>query len=226
MKPRHQLLLALAALALSANALSEPLVDMEPLLPNAIFDIRYQSSYNFVGAPIDGYNAPKCLLTEAAADALKAVQLEAQQQGLVLKIFDCYRPQQAVDHFVRWARDRTDVKMKHMFYPDVDKADLFRKGYIAKQSGHSRGSTVDLTLVSLTPNFGGIGELDMGTDYDYFDPSSHTDSAAVSDEIRNNRQLLKDLMERHGFTNLPEEWWHYSLADEPYPDTYFDDPVE
>ncbi len=145
MKLRHKLSLTLAAL--SAQVFSAPLVDVEPLLPNAIFDIRYQSSYNFVGAPLDGYNAPKCLLTEAAADALQAVQQEAQQQGLVLKILDCYRPQRAVDHVVRWARDRDDVKMKHMFYPEVDKADLFDEGYIARQSGHSRGSTVDLTLV-------------------------------------------------------------------------------
>ena len=205
---------------------SAPLVDVETLIPDAILDIRYHSSYNFVGEVIDGYRAPKCLLTGPAAEALAAVQERARQRDMTLKIFDCYRPQQAVDHFVRWAEDLDDTKMKQVFFPNVAKAALFEEGYIAAKSGHSRGSTVDLTLVSLDADGGRVGELEMGTPFDFFDPLSHTDNPAVTGEARENRQLLKSLMAEQGFSNLPEEWWHYTLEDEPFPDTYFDDPVE
>ena len=216
----------LFTLLFSLPAWGAPLVDVETRIPDAIFDIRYHSSYNFVGKPIEGYVQPKCLLTEPAADALAAVQKQAQQRGMTLKIFDCYRPQRAVDHFVAWAEDLEDTGMKSVFYPSVNKADLFDKGYIAAKSGHSRGSTVDLTLVALDGTSGDIGELDMGTPFDFFDPLSHTDSPEVGDTVRKNRLLLKTLMTAQGFENLPEEWWHYTLADEPYPDTYFDVPVE
>jgi zinc D-Ala-D-Ala dipeptidase len=208
----------------SLPAMAAPLVDVTTLIPDIVLDVRYHGSFNFVGEPIDGYLQPKCLLTEPAAKALQAVQLNAKTQGLTLKIFDCYRPQRAVDHFVRWAKDLDDIRMKQTFYPQVDKSMLFAEGYIAERSGHSRGSTVDLTLATIAE--GKARELDMGSHYDFFDPLSHTDNPSVSPEASANRQRLVELMTGQGFKNLPEEWWHYTLVDEPYPDTYFNVPVQ
>jgi D-alanyl-D-alanine dipeptidase len=196
-------------------------VDAAARVPGLELDIRYAGSHNFVGAPIDGYLAPKCLLTRDAARALARVQEPLRVEGLGLRVFDCYRPQRAVDAFVRWARDPEAVGTKSEFYPRVPKSRLFADGYIAARSGHSRGSTLDLTLVRL-----GAGPLDMGTPFDFFDPRSHTDSPDVTAEQRAHRERLRAAMQAEGFTNLPEEWWHYSLRDEPFPDRYFDFPVE
>ncbi|NNN04671.1 MAG: M15 family metallopeptidase [Elusimicrobia bacterium] len=204
-------------------------------------DIRYAGPHNFVGRPIAGYAAPECLLVRAAARALAEAQAELKPYGLSLKVYDCYRPQRAVDDFVAWAKNTADQKMKKEFYPNVDKADLFKDGYIAAKSGHSRGATVDLTLVSLPAapperyspgdalractlprgrRYGDEG-LDMGTGFDCFDPRAHT-AAAVGRHQKMHRLLLKTLLEKHGFTNLPEEWWHFTLSREPYPDRTFD----
>ncbi|MBF0106736.1 MAG: M15 family metallopeptidase [Deltaproteobacteria bacterium] len=220
--------------------------DLSLIEPTIIVETRYFSSDNFIGKRINGYEANKCYLTTRAAHALKAVQQDLKKQGLSLKIYDCYRPQRAVDHFVRWAKDLTNTAMKKQFYPDVEKKDLFKDGYIAQKSGHSRGSTVDLTLIpltGLTPPAGQAQDqgassylecaplshqrldtqsIDMGTGFDCFDPRSHTLSSAISPAQLTNRQKLKTMMERHHFVNYTKEWWHYTLKDEPYPKTYFD----
>lgn len=195
-------------------------VDVPGLVPGIETEIRYAGRSNFVGEVIDGYHAPRCLLTEPAAEALACAQRRLELRGLGLRVYDCYRPQRAVDHFVRWVADLSDQRTKQTHYPHVDKAELFDAGYIARRSGHSRGSTVDLTLVAR-----GV-PLDMGTSFDFFDPASHTDSPSVADTARRNRSLLRAAMEECGFENLPEEWWHYTLRDEPFPDRYFDVPVE
>ncbi len=197
-------------------------MDVKEFVPSVQLDIRYYTTNNFVGTRIDGYNAPKCFLTRAAAIGLRNVQEELARNGQSLKIFDCYRPQQSVDHFVRWAKDLNDQKMKAEYYPSIDKANLFIGGYIAAKSGHSRGSTVDLTISDLDDG----QELDFGTEFDFFDPLSHTASNGISNAQRDNRLALKSVMERNGFKNLEEEWWHYTLRQEPFPDTYFDFNVE
>ena len=194
---------------------------MLPAGENLQIDVRYFSSDNFVGEPITGYQAEAIYLTEPTLVALQNVLADAADNGFGLKVFDAYRPQQAVDHFVRWAEDLSDTRMKSRFYPDVDKANLFRDGYIAAQSGHSRGSTVDLTLFDL-----GTGEeLDMGTPWDFFDLASWGESDEVNAQQRANRDLLRELMTSHGFIPIEQEWWHFSLENEPFPDTYFDFPV-
>jgi len=198
------------------NAKPRDFVDVKSVVPDIIVDMRYFGTHNFVGAKIDGYDAPKCLLTDKAAEALKEVQAELRDFGLTLHIYDCYRPQMAVDRFARWAADTKDTKMKKEFYPTVDKKNLFKDGYIAVKSSHSRGSTLDL----------GIDGLNMGTPFDLFDPLSHTLSGKVGPEARANRLLLKSLMERHGFKNYEMEWWHYTLAKEPYPKTYYNFRLE
>lgn len=185
-------------------------------------DVRYFGSDNFVGARVDGYDAEKIYLTREAATALVSVQKNLHAQGLALKIFDAYRPQQAVDHFVRWAKDLEDVRMKANYYPRVNKENLFRDGYIASRSGHSRGSTVDLTLVTLADRV----ELDMGTTWDFFDPLSWPSSAQVTLLQRANRDLLAEVMTQAGFRPLKEEWWHFTLEDEPFPDRYFNFKIE
>ena len=193
--------------------------DMEP---DVLLDIRYYSAFNFVGTRVDGYFAPVAVLSRPAAVALARAVAAARDQGLVFRIFDAYRPQAAVDHFVRWAEDATDQQNKALFYPDVDKSRLFALKYIAAKSGHSRGSTVDLTLVSRTTGT----ELDMGSPFDFFGEISHHGTARITREQTANRNLLKSIMENAGFRPYPEEWWHYTLADEPYPDTYFTFPVQ
>lgn len=218
------------------------LVSIADLDPTIVVEARYYGSHNFIGRPITGYEAPKCILSRPAAEALVRVQAELRPMGLGLKTYDCYRPQRAVDDFVAWAQDLDDTAMKTEFYPEVAKSSLFSDGYIASRSGHSRASTVDLTIIplpvppqppvgALVDCRGPVGErfadnsVDMGTGYDCFDPLSHTDNPAIRGEAMANRQLLKRVMERHGFTNYPQEWWHFTLAGEPYPDTYFDVPV-
>ena len=184
-------------------------------------EVRYFSPENFVGEVIDGYQASVIYLTREAYAAFREVLFEAEALGFGVKVFDAYRPQQAVDHFVRWAEDLSDIRMKSQYYPEVEKQHLFRDGYIASRSGHSRGSTLDLTLFDLETG----EELDMGTAWDFFDLSSWSDSEAVSVEQQSNRALLRALMTRHGFRPLREEWWHFTLENEPYPETYFNFPV-
>ena len=197
-------------------------VEVTDLVPEILLDIRYYSAFNFVGSRIDGYNAPIAILARPAAEALARAASAARERGYVLKIFDAYRPQAAVDHFVRWAGDLSDQSLKNIFYPDVDKSLLFAQNYIASKSGHSRGSTVDLTLVERASG----KELDMGSPFDYFGAISHHGAKGLTREQAANRELLKSIMESAGFLPYAEEWWHYTLAKEPYPDTYFNFPVE
>ena len=228
--PLKPFLLAVFAVILGVSALAladgppTGFVKLEQAVPGVVVDLRYASENNFVGEAIDGYESGNCYSTREAAIALAAVQAELAAFGLGLKVFDAYRPQRAVDHFVRWAADLDDEKMKAAYYPRVEKQHLFRDGYIAARSGHSRGSTVDLTLVRL----GGEApeELDMGTPWDFFGPESWPSSLVVTPQQRANRMLLQSLMVKHGFRPLAEEWWHFTLVDEPYPDRYFDFAVE
>ena len=196
----------------------EQFLELLDAIPSITLDVRYSGSDNFVGSPIDGYLAEKIYVEQKAAGALAAAQTELREFRLGLKVFDAYRPQRAVDHFVRWERALDDEKMKPRYYPEVDKANLFRDGYIAERSGHSRGSTVDLTLVDL----GTAEELDMGTSWDYFDVKSWPSSQAVTAQQRANRMLLHRVMVKQGFRGLRTEWWHFTLEDETFPDTYFD----
>ncbi len=213
----------LAFLSSSAFAQSRPaaIVDAATVVPGLIVEMRYAGSHNFVGRPIDGYEAPHCLLTRAAANALAAVAADIKPQGLVFKVFDCYRPARAVANFVRWARDLKDQKMKAEFYPNVDKRTLFRDGYIATHSGHSRGSTMDLTLAKSDG-----AELDMGTHFDFFSQHSWTADRSVSAQAHANRMLLATALRRRGFYGYAREWWHFTLRGEPFPRTYFDFAVK
>ena len=190
-------------------------------VPGIIQEIRYFSTYNFVGDRIDGYEEPLAFLTKEAAAALRAVSDDLVQRGYRLKIYDAYRPQKAVTHFMNWALDPDDVRMKEYFYPELEKDVLFPQGYIAEHSGHSRGSTVDLTLFDMKTE----KEVDMGGTFDYFGLLSHPDYTDITEEQYANRMLLREVMLAHGFKPLEEEWWHFTLADEPYPDTYFTFPV-
>lgn len=191
------------------------------LVPGVVQEIRYYSTFNFVGDRIDGYEEPCALLTVEAARALKDVANRAMVMGYRLKIFDAYRPAKAVRHFVLWGIEDLDQRMKPYFYPDLEKQELFVRGYIASQSSHSRGSTVDLTLLDMTSG----KELDMGSPFDYFSEVSHPDCRGVTREQYDNRMLLQDLMGRAGFRPIDCEWWHFTLDGEPYPDTYFEFPV-
>ena len=190
-------------------------------VPHAIQEIRYFSTYNFIGDRIDGYEEPCALLTKEAARALKAVSNEMIVQGYRLKVFDAYRPACAVRSFVLWGIEDQDKRMKEYFYPDMDKDELFVKGYIAKQSSHSRGSTVDLTLFDMKSG----KELDMGSPFDFFGEISHPDYKGITREQAENRMILRNAMARNGFMPFDYEWWHFTLKDESYPDTYFEFPV-
>jgi len=196
-------------------------VVLSDLVPGIIQEIRYHSSYNFIGERIDGYEEPVALLTKEAARALKAVSNEMMVQGYRLKIFDAYRPACAVRQFVLWGIEDTDIRMKPYFYPELEKQALFKEGYIASQSSHSRGSTVDLTLLDMKTG----KELDMGSPFDLFSEVSHPDSQAVTEEQYENRMILQKVMMRNGFLPYDCEWWHFTLKDEPYPETYFEFPV-
>ena len=197
-------------------------VSIGEVVPDAILEIRYYTSYNFVGARIDGYLQPTALLTREAADSLRAVSDDLLAQGYRLKIFDAYRPQCAVDHFVRWAADVSDTLMKQYFYPNLDKSVLFEQEYIMEKSGHTRGSTVDLTLFDMATE----REVDMGGTFDWFGEESHPDYTGITPQQFANRMILREAMLRHGFKPLASEWWHFTLADEPYPDTYFTFPIQ
>ena len=218
-------------------------VHVTDAVPDAILEIRYYSTYNFVGDRIDGYEKPTALLTAEAARALKAVSDDVIKQGYRLKIYDAYRPRRAVAHFMRWAKKTGDTRMKACFYPNLDKSVLFAQGYIAEKSGHSRGSTVDLTLLDMTTG----KEVDMGGTFDWFGKESHPDwcgnpaTLEYTGEFKGNtppaegrinavqfrnRMLLRSAMMKHGFKPIAEEWWHFTLVNEPYPETYFDHPVK
>jgi D-alanyl-D-alanine dipeptidase len=243
-------LLAVTAAPAIAQAKHEPkapedFVALRSVDPTIIQEMRYFTPHNFVGERIDGYRQPLCILTRPTAEALHRAQGRLLRQGYSLKVYDCYRPQRAVDHFVRWAEDLDDQAMKDEFYPNVDKTRLFVDGYIAEKSGHSRGSTMDLTIVRLptrptrpyvpgehlVPCYAPQGErfpdnsVDMGTGFDCVDTLSHTLDPRIQGQQRANRLLLKSTLEALGFVNLAEEWWHYTYKPEPYPDTYFDFPV-
>ena len=191
------------------------------VVPSAILEMRYYSTYNFIGDRIDGYEEPVALLTKEAARALKTVANEAMVMGYRLKVYDAYRPACAVKHFVLWGIEDQDIRMKPYFYPELEKQELFAKGYIAKQSGHSRGSTIDLTLFDMKTG----KEVDMGGPFDYFGELSHPDFKGITDAQFSNRMRLRSLMTRNGFVPIDCEWWHFTLKDEPYPDTYFEFPV-
>ena len=227
--------------AVSPTDDSSQFVNLTDAVPDAILEIRYFSTYNFVGARIDGYEEPTALLTRQAAQALRAVSDDVKAQGYRLKIYDAYRPQKAVDHFVRWARDIADVQMKPYFYPDLDKKVLFPQEYICERSGHTRGSTLDLTLFDMQTE----KELDMGGTFDWFGPESHPDfcgnpatgqytgdnskspaGRSITAEQFQHRMVLRRAMTAHGFNPFPTEWWHFTLKNEPFPDTYFTFPVK
>jgi len=227
--------------AISPTDDSSQFVTLTDVVPDVIMEIRYYGTYNFVGTRIDGYEEPTALLTRMAADSLRAVSDDVKSLGYRLKIYDAYRPQRGVDHFVRWAADIPDTLMKTYFYPDLDKSVLFEQEYIYEKSGHTRGSTVDLTLFDMATE----KELDMGGTFDWFGPESHPDfcgnpetgeytgdnsqspaGRSITPEQFANRMILRQVMLRHGFKALDSEWWHFTLKDEPFPDTYFTFPVK
>ncbi len=239
-----------AALALAAPAAAQEkapagFVSLKAEVPSIVVEMRYLTAHNFIGRPIRGYRDPLCIVTRETAEALFKAQEAVRAQGYTLKVYDCYRPQRAVDDFVAWGKRLRDQRMKAEFYPRVDKRDVFKDGYIATKSGHSRGSTVDLTLVRRPP----AGQeryrrgdrlrdcaaprakrfrdnsIDMGTGYDCFDPLSHPFNARVKGKQRANRMILRRAMLAAGFKGLETEWWHFTLRDEPYPETFFDFPV-
>jgi len=185
-------------------------------------ELRYFSINNFIGKKIDGYNKNTIIISNAAANALKKVQAELKQMGLSLKVYDAYRPQQSVDHFVRWAKKLNDTLMKQSYYPTIRKSDLFQLGFIASKSGHTRGSSVDLSIVEIKTN----KEIDMGSSYDFFGATSHSFHKKLSSRQEKNRMLLRNIMIKNGFKPYDKEWWHYTLVDEPFPDTYFNFDIE
>ena len=196
-------------------------VSIGKVIPEVLLDIRYYSAFNFIGERIDGYEEPAALISREAAEALKSVSDELAEMDYRLKIFDAYRPQRAVDHFMRWAKNPADIRMKRFFYPELDKKDLIPQGYIAEHSGHTRGSTVDLTLFDMKTQ----QDADMGGTFDFLGEKSHPDYAGVSDVQHENRMILQTAMIRHGFRSLDTEWWHFTLENEPWPETYFTFPV-
>ncbi|MCB1670990.1 MAG: M15 family metallopeptidase [Gammaproteobacteria bacterium] len=251
MKPAYSLFPALLLILAGCHSRPEPesllagFVSIADVDPTIQLDIRYYSDNNFMGRPVKGYLAPACLLSEPAAQALITAQQQALGLGYSLKVYDCYRPQQAVNDFLNWAADPDDTFQQQRFYPQVPKAELFARGYIAERSGHSRGSTLDMTLVpvgsrqpSARPDPDRFdcrldrsrrfpdNSVEMGTGYDCFDELSHTDNPDISGAARSNRDLLRELMKAAGFSNYAQEWWHFTLDGEPYPDSYFNFPVD
>ncbi len=202
--------------------LPDGFVYVQDEIPDLEVELRYFTDHNFVGTPIDGYASNRLILTRAATEALKKVQEELRNQNLCLKVYDGYRPQRGVNHFVRWAKDLADTINKGEFYPEIEKQFLFSEGYIASKSGHSRGSTMDLTIIDAD-----TGELlDMGGFFDFFGEKSWTDNNEITAVQKQNRGILQSVMEKHNLRNYPKEWWHYTLRREPFPDTYFDFLVE
>ena len=237
------LAIAIAGPAFAAEAMPEDFVYLRDLDPTIAQDMRYAGSRNFTEAPVPGYQAPECVLLRQAAEALRRVQDGLRAKGLTLKVYDCYRPERAVATFVEWAKEPDDPKAKATYYPNLDKKALF-PDYIATRSGHSRGATVDLTLVPIDEDakrasdeteshsctapqsgFAPDGSLAMGTSFDCFDVKANTETSGLSDEERTNRAALVEAMQAQGFQNYPMEWWHFTFQPEPYPDTYFDFPI-
>lgn len=216
------LMLLCAFSSQKSNTLPDGFVYVKDLIPDLDVELRYYSIYNFVGDTITGYHANSLILTKETAEALKKVQHDLQQQNLCLKVYDGYRPQRAVNHFMRWAKDLNDTINKQQFYPDVEKRHLFREEYIATRSGHSRGSTLDLTIIDGITNT----PLDMGSPYDFFGKESWVDHADLTETQKANRKLLQEVMLKHNFRNYAKEWWHFTLRWEPFPDTYFDFEVQ
>jgi len=229
--------------AQSETPLPDGFVHLRTVAPDILQDMRYAGTHNFVGRPIEGYDAAECILSRSAAEALARAQVEFLARGLTIQVFDCYRPARAVGDFVQWAEALDDVAMKAEFYPRVDKSELFDRGYIAFKSGHSRGSTVDLTLRPVSastlpqwstdgplvdcvaPDRYQDGSLDFGTGYDCFDIKAHHGAAGISPEATRNREVLASVLGEHGFAPYQEEWWHYTLKDEPFAETYFEFPI-
>jgi D-alanyl-D-alanine dipeptidase len=243
------LLMVITVSAVAENMILEKnrptdFINVQQVIPQLQTDIRYDSDHNFVGRKIKGYEDPVCLLSRQAANALKTVETQLLVKGLTLKAYDCYRPQTAVNDFAHWATEINNVTMRDEFYPTINKANLFKQGYIAYQSGHSRGSTIDLTIVPLNSHIPVYdpqaklvactapqqqrfpdNSLDFGTGYDCFSPMAHPSYQNLSAKAKANRMLLQSLMKQVGFQPLSTEWWHFTLVDEPYPNTYFDFPV-
>ena len=225
---KNKILISIIALGLlcfgfyQKQDLPDGFVYVKSVIPDLDVELKYYTTNNFVGDTIDGYNSNTLILTKAAAEKLKLVQEELQEQNLCLLVHDGYRPQRAVNHFVRWARVLNDTVNKSVFYPNVKKRNLFKAGYIASKSGHSRGSTVDLTVID-----GNTGKpLDMGSPFDFFGEQSWVDYDGISEVQKKNRQILQRVMIKHNFRNYPKEWWHFTLRWEPFPKTYFDFEVE
>lgn len=192
-------------------------VNLKEEIPDIIVDLRYHSNYNFVGEIIDGYEKDIAYVTKECAKKLKEINNELKKDGYVLKIYDAYRPQMAVDHFIRWAQDREDIKTKDIFYRDIEKENLFKEGYISKKSSHTRGSTVDLTLYNTSAK----EDLDTGGEFDNFGKIANYNYQDLTEIQKQNRKYLRDVMVRHGFLPLETEWWHFTLKNEPYPNKYF-----
>lgn len=203
------------------SQLPDGFVYVDKVIRDLNVELRYYTTNNFVGKRIDGYRSNALILSKEAAIALKGVQEDLQQENLSLKVYDGYRPQRAVNHFILWARDLTDTINKQIFYPFVDKKKLFKEQYIASRSGHSRGSTLDLTIIDNSGK-----PLDMGSPYDFFGKESWVNYEGITKEQKTNRQLLQKVMLKHGFRNYPKEWWHFTLRHEPFPNTYFDFVIE
>ncbi len=239
------LVFLLVMIMLKANAVPTGFVYLHDVDPTILQDIRYHTYHNFVGRPISGYEVAQCILTKQAAVALAHVQDELRKSNLSLKVFDCYRPQMAVDDFIAWSKQADQQQAKAEFYPRVNKADFFRLGYVAAKSGHTRGSTVDLTIVPIPTMQSAVYQrgqklvscyapylqrffdsgIDMGTGFDCMDPLSHSDNTQVGLVPYQNRLLLHNIMVKYGFMPLAEEWWHFTLRDEPYKNTYFNFPI-
>lgn len=214
-------IIVLFSCIINAQKLPKNFVYLKDIAPSIRIELRYFSNNNFIGKPIDGYNSNSLVITEQTAKSLKKIQQELLRKELSLKIFDGYRPQQAVDHFVRWAKVLNDTIMKAQYYPKVKKKNLFKKGYIAEKSGHSRGSTIDLTIINIKAD----EALDMGNEYDFFGIQSHPLYKNISKKQKKNRMLLRKIMLDNGFKPYENEWWHFTLKKEPFPNTYFTFPI-
>jgi D-alanyl-D-alanine dipeptidase len=203
---------------ISFSQSSDSFIDIKEYIPSIIIDLKYSSDDNFTGRVVKGYESPKCLLTFEAASSLRNIQTILNKSGYSLKIYDAYRPQRSVNHFINWSKNQSDTLKKSYFYPNLLKSNLFELGYIAASSSHSRGSTVDITLVEISSG----KEIDMGSPYDFFGLESSHDYENISITQKNNRKLLLDVMTKNGFSSYSKEWWHYTFIDEPFPTTYFD----
>ncbi|MCM4158570.1 peptidase M15 [Antarcticibacterium flavum] len=204
------------------TSLPKGFVYVKEVIPDVLEEMRYYSDNNFIGKPIEGYKSNRAILAEPAALALKRVQKELKKGGYCLKIFDAYRPQRAVNEFISWAKQPEDTLKKQLFYPEIPKDELFERGYISSRSGHSRGSTIDLSIIDANTGV----EIDMGSPYDFFGSLSHHDTSLITPAQRENRLYLKSIMRKHGFVAYPQEWWHYTFKPEAFPETYFDFVVE